>query len=878
DNDGFTDGIDAFPLNANETHDLDNDGIGDNSDPDLDGDGFTNNIDACIRDALEHLDTDGDGVCDGPDLDADGDGLADAVDAFPLDNTETLDTDGDGIGDNSDVDIDGDGITNNFDACETDPLEFLDTDGDGVCDGPDLDADGDGIADISDAFPLDFTESIDTDNDGIGNQLDNDDDGDGVFDAYDLYPLNRSEAFDNDLDGIGDNEDTDDDNDGVLDTFDAFPLDPVESADTDGDGQGNVLDNDDDGDGVYDYIDQLPLNPNETVDTDGDLIGNNADFDDDNDGMSDTFELTHGFNPLDPSDGLLDTDADGVNNADEAFANSNPLLDDYPPVITPPQAIHLFADHTFTELYLSELLSLTQVSVSDGHDGDNCCSLTAVGFEFGPKNIPSGLIPIVWRAIDEAGNIGDYEQVINVHPLVNFSHSQVVAEGGVARVSVVLSGLAPSYPLSLPVTITGSADGSDYQIASHNIIIESGMNGFVDIALVDDLFQEDDEELIIEFKQGVNVGINAKHVITITENNVTPTAEITIIQQGISISSIAKDDGEVEIQLVINDSNQLDTHVIEWHIPEYLTAEISANQHSLFIQAGEVELPDNNHNLMTLSVTITDDGSDNNNDNLSQTKYIAIPVLASQPRLTGSDTDRDGIVDLTEGYLDEDQDGLPAFIDNSTIPYLQPLHVNAATVKLMETEPGLHLNLGKYARLSYSDGVQLSQQELLDTLLVPKDELEHQNEFFDFEIDNIYPFGRSVYVVIPLQNELPKYAVYRKYTHENNWQDFVVDANNGIASSSDVNGVCPAPHSDLYTAGLSVGALCIRLYIEDGGVNDADGTANGNVDDPGGIAVYSNDTIAKQTDPESSSSGGAFSWLLLFLGIVLRNKYRKVAF
>jgi len=52
--------------------------------------------------------------------------------------------------------------------------------------------------------------------------------------------------------------------------------------------------------------------------------------------------------------------------------------------------------------------------------------------------------------------------------------------------------------------------------------------------------------------------------------------------------------------------------------------------------------------------------------------------------------------------------------------------------------------------------------------------------------------------------------------------------------------------------------------IEDGGANDADGLANGIIDDPGGIALVPNSEVAKETDPEQSSSGSMF-WLLFSL-------------
>ena len=292
-----------------------------------------------------------------------------------------------------------------------------------------------------------------------------------------------------------------------------------------------------------------------------------------------------------------------------------------------------------------------------------------------------------------------------------------------------------------------------------------------------------------------------------------------------------------------------------------------------------IALPDENKGLLEVSVTVTDSGNTDNSgsESLSQTKYFVFPLVESLSRLSSStDTDRDGISDLEEGYSDDDHDGLPEFLDVSTIPYLQPLHVNSSIVRLVETEPGLHLKLGKYALLQSSDGLELSQQEITATGLIGADTLMHQGGYFDFEIHGITPFGRSVHVVVPLSQAIAEHAVYRKFTDENNWQEFVVNNNNAIATSAAVNGVCPAPQSELYQSGLAVGQVCLRLLIEDGGINDSDGIANGVVEDPGGIAVESNETIAKETPPEKSSSGNFSYFLLLSLSLILLYRYRFI--
>ena len=128
----------------------DNDGVGDNSDLDSDGDGLANEYEhpECIlsldcdmdgtpdvsdpfpTDPTEYSDTDNDGIGDNSDPDSDGDQICDGStsfpgictggpDAFPYDPAAYLDTDGDGLTDYLiegipstliiDLDDDGDG-------------------------------------------------------------------------------------------------------------------------------------------------------------------------------------------------------------------------------------------------------------------------------------------------------------------------------------------------------------------------------------------------------------------------------------------------------------------------------------------------------------------------------------------------------------------------------------------------------------------------------------------------------------------------------------------------------------------------------------------------------------------------------------------------
>jgi hypothetical protein len=90
DGDGYNDDVDEFPEDPNEWSDLDDDGIGDNADPDRDGDGYSNEIEIQVGTdpddpASVPSDLDNDGIPDSLDDDRDGDNVNNDQDAFPDD-------------------------------------------------------------------------------------------------------------------------------------------------------------------------------------------------------------------------------------------------------------------------------------------------------------------------------------------------------------------------------------------------------------------------------------------------------------------------------------------------------------------------------------------------------------------------------------------------------------------------------------------------------------------------------------------------------------------------------------------------------------------------------------------------------------------------
>lgn len=254
DGDGVNDRNDAFPTDASQTTDSDDDGYGDNQDG--------TNADAFPNDSTQWSDADGDGYGDNvagndPDLfpdnadqwsDSDGDGYGDNSngldgDVFPDESTQWSDSDRDGYGDNPD------GFKP--DACpSTNAFSTVDRYG---CPDKDLDGYSDPdenwtIEDGADALPNNPTQWLDGDSDGYGDASDGqepdacpwefgkstkavsidasspsgyvavpsfgciDQDGDGWVDRTEspLMDADPNEHFDGDGDGVGSNTDYDD--------------------------------------------------------------------------------------------------------------------------------------------------------------------------------------------------------------------------------------------------------------------------------------------------------------------------------------------------------------------------------------------------------------------------------------------------------------------------------------------------------------------------------------------------------------------------------------------------------------------------------------------------------------------------------------------
>ena len=534
-------------------------------------------------------------------------------------------------------------------------------------------------------------------------------------------------------------------------------------------------------------------------------------LDTDNDGLPDFYEEQNGLDPNDASDAEGDLDGDGISNLDEYLDGTDPTKDELPPVLTIPADISMTATGRMTDVILGE------ATATDQKDG----ALTPTASQTGP--FESGSYPITWTVSDAAGNVSTAVQLVEIIPLANLTPSSVTVEGASVEVSVQLSGSAAAYPVTVPLTISGSATAEDFSIAE-SIVISEGTTGMVTMTVAADSEAETTEDVVITLGDITNAvaGSASERTVTITEDNVAPELVLTVTQGSNTGRVVAADGGTVTVTATYSDLNSADTHTLEWY-------DAAIEDMPMLTTDGAVATFDPStfgDSVVSISADVTDSG----NPSLTTQTSASIKVLATAPVLGDADSDGDGISDADEGYGDSDNDGIPDYQDNIAESYLAPIGDSGQVV---ETSYGTTIALGD-AALSAGDNEIGVDEEDVGTADA---DYSYLGGLADFEVSGGQA-GASYNVVLPLSVAVPANASVRKFIDANvGWQDFVLDANNAVSSATSASGSCPQPGNADYADGLTVGANCLQLLIEDGGANDADGLADGTVTDPSGIAT-----------------------------------------
>ena len=297
-------------------------------------------------------------------------------------------------------------------------------------------------------------------------------------------------------------------------------------------------------------------------------------------------------------------------------------------------------------------------------------------------------------------------------------------------------------------------------------------------------------------------------------------------------------EGLVTVQVSVNDPNSGDTHVYDWSLSDNSLAPDAAFSNDTF----EIDPATLQPGTYIVRLSVSDDGS----PAATTTVEMTFNVRSEPPTLGNtSDQDNDGIDDAAEGYSDSDGDGIANYLDAYDNTVLQG-RTGRRTPVLLSTSAGLTLRLGSTAMAALNNEAMVSLADIdrfaaargaAPASLDDGTSLEYPGGIVDFEVAGLGEHGQSVTVVIPQEVGLRPGAVYRKYTLDGGWRDFVIDAANSVASAPGSVVSCPAAGDPSYRAGLHAGDYCVQLVIQDGGPNDADGLANGVVQDPSGAGV-----------------------------------------
>ena len=538
------------------------------------------------------------------------------------------------------------------------------------------------------------------------------------------------------------------------------------------------------------------------------VVAPSAEADTDGDGIDDQFEVDHGLDP-NADDASEDADGDGRSNLDEYLEGKDPNVDDVNPLVTAPDDVVANSTGHKTQVELGE------ATATDTLDGD----LAASADDTGPYE--SGSHVITWSATDAAGNVGIDTQNVVVNPQVTTVSLGRTAEGQTFGLDVVLNGLASTYPVEIPFTLAGTAElDSDYSIEGDSVMIESGREGSISFTILDDEnADEGDETIEVTLgtpTAGAVLGANASSVISIIEAQVPPSLKISVNQGETIGRTVAADGGMVTAMLSIEDPNG--GHVVDWTGSDSALVADGATD-AMEFSFDPAGMGEGGYELIA---SVTDSGI------ADETFSVSVLVRVSAAAVES----------------DSDEDGIPDSKDTSDEANVLSVNADESDAD-MTADEGVKLVIGDAAAGGGVSGVAVSEETIAasgeDGGDAPDNGTDEDFDYpigvYDFGVEELPVPGMSVNVVIPVGQAIPEDALYRKYTEEGGWVDFIADDNNAVKSALGADDACPGAGDDAYIDGLTAGDMCLQLTLEDGGPNDADGQVNGAIDDPGGIAI-----------------------------------------
>lgn len=631
----------------------------------------------------------------------------------------------------------------------------------------------------------------------------------------------------------------------------------------------NLLD--DDNDTIADYLDNCPATANtDQADLDGDNQGDACDDDIDGDGIPNTVEQTYGLDPRDDSDAAGDLDGDGLSNLQEfnnCAAIATPVIscdalttDSVAPVIT-------VADLRLPQTaYLTPVL--LQATASDGVDGNLPATVVAINgasvalASGSTELLRPGRYAIDWQAQDSEANVALVTQQVDILPQASLGETLLLRRGESLPLTLLLGGLAPSYPLTIDYLLSGDAQaGSDFSLTpdTGRFVLLADSRGEITIAGTRTGPAQADRTVqltLTDINGDAVAGESITTTVVISDGDGAPEVSLVARQNGTAGRLFYADQGLIEVQVTVRD-NLGEIHTLDWTNSD---AALGLTGNVAVQTIDPASLP---AGLYQVAVAVSD-GVHVVNQQLAWRLQAAAPLLDAL-----DDSDGDGLDDASEGFADSDNDGVPDYLDAFDSARLQPLSAGPASTGLPfagSVSAGLTLLPGSEALAAGSGGIGISS-----TRLPPDAEYAAVGRVYDFEIHGLNAARRQAVLVLPLVQPLPPDATWRKYAN-GQWQHFVETGSDTLASAVSSADSCPAATDSSWRAGLHGGNDCVRLTLTDGGPNDADGEANGVIRDPSTAALARTPPPPPAVPTSGPNSGALHWWLLLVLCAWRRGK------
>jgi hypothetical protein len=516
---------------------------------------------------------------------------------------------------------------------------------------------------------------------------------------------------------------------------------------------------------------------------------------------------------------------------------------------------------------ITDLLNITAFDLVDGN--------IAVIID-GQARFPSGVHQVRVTATDNAGFRATQTVEIAIRPQVALAQEVIAFAGTSAKVPVSLIGNAISYPVVLSYTVSNSGT----VVVQEQLEISAGQLATIDFTVDANVSADTQFEVSISTAQNAVLNETLTSFVRVSADNLAPIVTIDVSQQGISTSIVAIDGGDITLSAALSDVGPSTNYTYRWRqvlsdgTVIDLGSDSNVNLIAAALSSGPTSLELTIEELNTAELFV-----------VNVSKDIVVKDTATIASLL--DSDFDGLIDAMEGAGDSDDDGIADYLDNDISSNVLPIDGGAS---VLIAPVGLKLSIGSVAIRASNSGDATGANvdaallgAIFGETLATDTVYQAVSDIINFKVSGLAQVGDAVTVIVQLANGvlIPNEAVYRKFSATIGWETFIADGNNLIASGmTDDNGNCPAFSNETFQAGLLEGSNCIALTIQDGGIYDADGEANGAVEDPGVLAIIVNEaptldvvasaSVAEQTsvsvtafasDPEGAAL--TYRWLQL---------------